>query len=156
MKKFIKSIIVGIAVLGISFGVMAAGPIFGASQEFAGMTNTYFGYTFSDVLETNSLTAQVNVNDVFGFVDGPSFLVDSTVGFGFTYEYNKDAIDINLYTNALLNKDNDDFKEWNYGGRVEFTVPQFSGLKIFSEVGINGEYGVKPVLSGKVGFDVEL
>jgi len=179
MKKFMSFILIGIAALGLSVGAMAGvsdtGAYLGVAQTFAGSTDSYIGYTFGNVVQTSAFSVQVDLNDLFGVVNtvgGTPFLLQSTLGFGLLYEYDVDALDLNIYANTELDSDMVDFANWDAGARAEFLVlpnpcdevgPCYNPeLKIFAEVGITQDFkasttaGKLPVVWGEVGFEVHL
>jgi len=177
MKRFISWMLIGIAALGLSLGAMAgvsdAGAYLGIAQTFAGSTDSYIGYTFGNVVQTSAFSVQFDVDDLFGTIspDGPGFLLYSTYGFGLLYEYDVDALNLELYANSVFSTDMTYFDVWNSGARAEFLVlpnpckevgPCYNPeLKIFAEVGLTQDFDGKTklvpvVIWGEVGFEVHL
>ena len=179
MKRFMKWMFIGIAAFGLSLGAMAGvsdtGAYLGIAQTFAGMTDTYVGYTFGNVTQTSAFTVQFDVNDVFGVgvltLPGTPFLLQSTLGFGLLYEYEVSALDLNIYANTQLNAGNTNFANWDAGARAEFLVlpnpcdapgPCYNPeLKIFAEIGLTQNFLLAwpanlPAVWGEVGFEIHL
>ena len=167
MKRFISWMLIGIAALGLSLGAMAGvsdtGAYLGVAQTFAGVTDSYIGYTFGNVIQTSAFSVQFNVDEVF---DDGYFLEHSTFGFGLLYEYNVDALNLEIYADTKLNNEMDNFANWGSGIRAEFLVlpnpcdtpgPCYNPeLKIFTNIGITQESGENPEILGEVGFEVHL
>ena len=176
-----KIIVMSIALLmifsAVAFaGVSDTGAYLGVAQTFAGMTDSYIGYTFGDAAQTSAFSIQFNVDDLFGVgVGTPAltpFLLQSTYGFGLLYEYDVDALDLEIYADTALAAAMNTFANWDAGARAEFLVlpnpckeagPCYNPeLKIFAEVGITQNFlGATialrlPVVWGEVGFEVHL
>ena len=150
-------------------GVSDEGAFIGIAQTFAGGTDSYVGYTFGNVLQTSAFTIQFEVNDMFGVINplfGTPFLLQSTFGFGLLYEYDVDAMDLEIYMNSALTPAMTNFAWWDAGARVEFMVlpnpckdagPCFNPeLKVFAEVGVTQTLLLLPAIWGEVGFEVHL
>jgi len=150
-------------------GVSDEGAFLGVAQRFAGSTNSYVGYTFGNVTQTSAFSVQFDVIDMFGVVVSPArpvFLLDSTYGFGFLYEHDVDALDLEVYMNTQLDPLMTNFADWDAGARAEFLVlpnpckevgPCYNPeLKIFAEIGITQVLAALPVVWGEVGFEVHL
>ena len=147
-------------------GVSDTGAYFGVAQTFAGSTDSYIGYTFGNAAQTSAFSVQFNVADMFGTTQTPSFLINSTLGFGLLYEYSADALDLDIYLNTTLNDTNDAFASWASGARAEFLVlpnpcdtpgPCYNPeLKIFAEVRLSQVGSANPAIWGEVGFEVHL
>jgi len=174
-----RALVLTVALLMVFSAVAVAsvsdtGAYLGIAQTFAGMTDSYVGYTFGNVLQTSAFTIQFNVDDLFGINPpaGTPFLLQSTYGFGLLYEYDVDALELEIYADTVLTPAMTTFANWDAGARAEFLVlpnpckeagPCYNPeLKIFIEIGIVQNFFARPpatrmpVVWGEVGFEVHL
>jgi len=175
MKRALVLTVALLMIFGVAAvaGVSDTGAYLGIAQTFAGNTDSYIGYTFGDALQTSAFSVQFNVDNLFGVgASTPAFLLESTYGFGLLYEYDVDALDLEIYADTWLKAAMNNFARWDAGARAEFLVlpnpckevgPCYNPeLKVFAEIGITQDFEASgstarlPVVWGEVGFEVHL